>query len=151
MVLPLWLRSLLSLKSKLLIIHSIKGLSPKLGKCWMKFQLSYVDACFLPGSNAQDQHLGTSLGSPFGCSVGPSFLQRREHRLRGMNGNFLLPGPSQHDSGWLRLEKLNQSMCLGQGFPQTLISADYFQRVAFGSAESFVHCGFSVWLLLLRR
>lgn len=138
-------------QSKLLIINSTKGLSPKLGKCWMKFQPSYADACFLPGSDAQDQHLGTSWSSPFCSIVGPSFLQRRQHRLRGMNGNFLLPGPSQHDSGWFWLEKLNQSVCLGQGFPQTLISTDYFQRVAFGSAESFVHCGCSVWLLLPRR
>ena len=128
-------------------INSIKGLSPKLDFTG----LSSSPTAGSPASTAQTQHLGTSLSTPVSSNMGPSFLRRRRHRLRGMNGNFLLPGPSRHDLGWLRLEKLNQSVCLGQGFPQTLISTDYFQRVAFGPAESFVHCGCSVWLLLLRR
>lgn len=49
------------------------------------------------------------------------------HGLRGVNGNFLLLGPSQHDSGRLRLETLNQKVHLGRGFPQALINTDYFQ------------------------
>lgn len=66
--------------------------------------------------------------------VGPAFLLRRWHRLRGMNGNFLLPGPSQHDSGRLRLEKLNQSARRPRISPNTN-HTDYFQRAASGSAE----------------
>lgn len=80
-----------------------------------------------------------------------SFLQKRWHCPKGMNGNFLLPGPSQRALGWLRLEKLNQRARIGQGVPQALISADCFQHVAFGSAEICVHCGRSVWLLPPRR
>lgn len=82
--------------------------------------------------------------------VGPAFLLRRWHRLRGMNGNFLLPGPSQHDSGRLRLEKLNQRVLVGQGFPQTLITL-ITSSVLPLALQSFVHCGRSVCLLLPRR
>lgn len=72
-------------------------------------------------------------------TVSPSrpFLPAVEsaHGLRGVNGNFLLLGPSQHDSGRLRLETLNQRVHLGRGFPQALINTAYFQHVVFGSSE----------------
>lgn len=37
------------------------------------------------------------------------------------------------------MEKLNQSVHCSQGFPQTVITSDYFQCVGFGSKNS-IHC-----------
>lgn len=36
------------------------------------------------------------------------------------------------DPGWFQVEKLNQSVHCSQGFPQTVITSDYFQSVGFG-------------------
>lgn len=63
--------------------------------------------CLLP---AWKQGPGLALWDLLSSSPlqgGPCLPAEEMARLRGMNGNFLFPGPSQHDSGWLRMEKLN--------------------------------------------
>lgn len=58
------------------------------------------------------------------------------------------------DSGWFQMEKLNQSVHCSQGFPQTVITSDYFQRVGFGSKKPVytvalvfgVCCTEDIWL-----
>lgn len=129
-------------------INSVKGLSPKLDL--LDGVPAQLQGRLLP---AWKHHPGSA---PQDLSEHSCLLQRgsflpAEETAPSKRHEWEFPPSRPHDSGWLRLEKLNQSVCLGQGFPQTLISTDYFQRVAFGSAESFVHCGCSVWLLLLKR
>ena len=129
-------------------INSVKGLSPKLD--FIGRSSSPATGSLLPAWKHRPGSAPRDL-SEHSCLLQRGPFLPAEETAPSKRHEWEFPPSRPHDSGWLRLEKLNQRVCLGQGFPQTLISTDYFQRVAFGSAESFVRCGRSVWLLLLKR